>query len=194
MNRRTQQKASTRANIKRVARSAFLEQGVEATTTREISRLANVAVGTFFVHFPDKLDLVKEIFFDEMDEALSAGIGQQQPTSSPTEYLSQIAVTLFTFYGKYDEFTRLIMLDSVSTGGFHKQQMASVTEALLSRFEAVNIDRDTGMIFAENMVANFWLVFMECLPTGSFASKVALERLDRLNLPFKVSYQNAARK
>lgn len=194
MNRRSQQKASTRANIKRVARAAFLENGVESTTTREISRLAQVAVGTFFVHFPDKLDLVKEIFFDEMDQVLSSGIGRQTPTSSPTDYLSQIADTLFSFYSKYDEFTRLIMLDSVSTGGFHIQQMASVRDGLLSRFEAVNVDSGTASIFADNLIANYWLVFMECLPSGQFNSKQALERLDKLNLPFKVSYENAARK
>ncbi|RDL45706.1 TetR/AcrR family transcriptional regulator [Marinomonas piezotolerans] len=194
MNRRSQQKLSTRANIKRTARAAFLERGVEATTTREISRLAGVAVGTFFVHFPDKLDLVKEIFFDEMDSALSAGVGQQSPTSSPTEYMVQIAQVLFTFYSKYSEFTRMIMLDSVSSGGFHAQQMSSVRDGLASRFEAVNIDANTASIFAENVIANYWLVFMECLPSGKFDAPATMQRLNNLNLPFKISYDNAARK
>lgn len=193
MSRRVQQKANTRAKIKQVAKQAFFQQGVEVTTTREISRLAGVAVGTFFVHFPDKLDLVKEIYFDALDETLSASVGQHQPTKSPTEYLSQIVSTLFPFYEKYDEFTRVIMMDSVLNGGFHSQQIASIKQGVAKRFEAVGVDTKTASIFSENMTANYWLVFMECLPTKSFTSPAVLQRLETLNLPFKVSFDNAAK-
>lgn len=193
MSRRVQQKANTRAKIKQVAKQAFFEQGVEVTTTREISRLAGVAVGTFFVHFQDKLDLVKEIYFDALDETLSASVGLHPPTTSPTEYLSQIVTTLFPFYEQYDEFTRVILMDSVLNGGFHSQQMASIKQGIAKRFEAVGVDAKTALIFSENMTANYWLVFMECLPAKSFTSSAVLQRLETLNLPFKVSFENAAR-
>lgn len=193
MSRRVQQKANTRAKIKQAAKQAFFQQGVEVTTTREISRLAGVAVGTFFVHFPDKLDLVKEIYFDALDEVLSASVGQHHPTSSPTEYLAQIVGTLFPFYEKYLEFTRVIMTDSVLNGGFHTQQMTSIKQGVAQRFEAVGVDSKTALIFSENMAANYWLVFMECLPSNTFASSAVLQRLDTLNLPFKISFDNAAK-
>lgn len=193
VNRRAQQKANTRAKIKQVAREAFFKQGIEQTTTREISRLAGVAVGTFFVHYPDKLDLVKEIYFDAMDDALSAGVGQHAPTASPTDYVLQIANTLFPFYAKFAEFTRLITVDSMQTGGFHTQQMASIREGVISRFEEVGVDRKTAALFAENIIANYWLVFMECLPANQFAASTTIQRLEDLNLPFKISYENASR-
>lgn len=192
MNRRVQQKANTRAKIKQVAKQAFFQQGVEVTTTREISRLAGVAVGTFFVHFSDKLDLVKEIYFDALDEALSASVGQHPPTSSPTEYLAQIVSTLFPFYEKYLEFTRVVTTDSVLNGGFHTQQMTSIKHGVAKRFEAVGVDPKTALIFSENMVANYWLVFMECLPNNAFTAATVSQRLDTLNLPFKISFDNAA--
>lgn len=193
MNRRTQQKATTRAKIKDAAKQSFSDHGIDATTTREISRLAGVAVGTFFVHFSDKLDLVKEIYFDEMDAALNASVGAHQPTSSPTEYLLQIAQTLFPFYASHLEFTKNIMTDSVLNGGFHTQQMLSISEGISKRFEAVGIDQKTARIFSENMLANYWLVFIESIPSNAFLSKRAMQRLESLNLPFKVSYENAVK-
>lgn len=191
MNRRAQQKATTRAKIKSVAQQTFFKQGVEATTTREISRLAGVAVGTFFVHFSDKLDLVQEIYFDAMDAALKRSLGTHQPTPSPTEYVQQVAQTLFPFYAEYGEFTRLMILDSVTKGGFHHQQTTSMKEGVIQRFEDVGVERKTAAIFADNIIANYWLVFFECLPNNTFAQAQSLARLQSLNLPFDVSFNNA---
>lgn len=191
MNRRELQKANTRAKIKAAARKAFHEFGIEATTTREISRLSNVAVGTFFVHYADKLELVKEIYFDDMDEALSSSVGQLAPTSSPAEYLIQIAKILFHFYSDYIESTRHIVADSINHGGFHTQQMQSISQGVSKRFADAGIDTKTAQLFAENMMANYWLVFMECLPKNEFSNSSVIERLEGLNLPFKISFENA---
>ena len=191
MNRRAQQKASTRAKIKNVAQQAFFQQGIEATTTREISRNAGVAVGTFFVHFCDKLELVQEIYFDAMDAALKRSLGTYPPTPSPTEYVQQVAQTLFPFYAEYGEFTRLMILDSVTKGGFHSQQTQSLKEGVIKRFTDVGVDSSTADIFADNILANYWLVFFECLPTNTFAQPQPLSRLQSLNLPFDVSFNNA---
>ena len=191
MNRREQQKANTRAKIKNAARKAFHEFGIEATTTREISRLSNVAVGTFFVHYADKLELVKEIEFDDMDEALSSSVGQLPPTPSPAEYLIQIAKILFPFYSDYIESTRHIVADSINHGGFHTQQMQSISQGVSKRFADAGIDAKTAQLFAENMMANYWLVFMECLPKNEFSNSSVIERLEGLNLPFKISFENA---
>lgn len=191
MNQREQQKANTRTKIKSAAQRAFSEFGIEATTTREISRLANVAVGTFFVHYVDKLELVKEIFFDDMDAALSSSVGSQIPTPSPAEYLIQIVRVLFPFYSVNIEATRIILADSINNGGFHTQQMQSITQGVSKRFLDAGIDAKTSRLFAENMMANYWLVCMECLPNNEFSNSSVIERLEGLNLPFKISFENA---
>lgn len=193
MNRRIQQKANTRAKIKQIAKQAFFENGVEITTTREISRLAGVAVGTFFVHFPDKLDLIKEIYFEAMDERLQGSLGMHAPTASPCEYLTQIAKTLFPFYGEYIEFTRQIMIESMMKGGVYQRQLEAVREGIVSRFLAVGVEMKTARIFADNMVANYWMVVLESLPENAFATNDILVRMENLNLPFKVSFENANR-
>lgn len=187
---RTQQKAQTRAKIKQVAKQAFLTYGIDATSTRYLSQQANIAVGTLFVHFPDKLALVKDIFFDEMEVALRNASQHQQKVTSPVDYLQQMAHVLFVFYDDYSEFTQQVLLDSLAHGGFHTTQMAAVYDGVISRFQQVGVDENAAKVFAENMIANYWFVLMSCLPKGVLGRQ-ALDHLKRLNLPFEMSYKNA---
>lgn len=193
MSSRQIQKANTRANIKRIAKQAFLEQGIENTSTRYLSSQAGVAVGTLFVHFPDKLSLVKDIFFDEMDLALRDAASSQSRSASPTEYLLQMAQVLFAFYDKYAEFARLALFDSLAHGGFHTKQLNVMIDGVMNRFKKAGVDEKTAMIFAENMAANYCLILLEGLPTGVLGAN-ALSRLNNLNLPFDVSFKNTQKK
>ncbi|TDO99781.1 TetR/AcrR family transcriptional regulator [Marinomonas balearica] len=193
MNKRTRQKQQTKEAIKRAAKRSFFENGIDGTTTREISRDANVAVGTFFVHYSDKLELVKEIFFEELEDALTRHAEKEEFTESPSNYLQQVAQTLFHFFGDLEEFTKNVVLDSLVTDGFHSQQMKIVSSGIASRFERVGVNSEMAQLFADNMIANYWFVMMSCLSSGDYHSKANLSRLKSLNLPFEVSYQNAAK-
>ena len=193
MGLRQQQKANTRSKIKIIAKQAFLTQGIEATSTRHLSEQAGIAVGTLFVHFPDKLALVKDIFFDEMDAALRAAVVDQKPSSSPIDYLLQMAQALFDFYDKFAEFTRQVLLDSLAKGGFHTKQMTVITDGIVKRFKQVGVDDKTACIFAENMIANYWFVLLNGVPKGELG-QTAIDQLQRMNLPFDVSYRNALKK
>lgn len=193
MSLRQTQKANTRAKIKRIAKQAFLDNGIENTSTRYLSAQAGVSVGTLFVHFPDKLSLVKDIFFDEMDVALREAADAQTHSQSPTDYLLQMAQVLFAFYDRYAEFARLALFDSLAHGGFHSKQLSVMTEGVTKRFKRVGVDEKTAVIFAENMAANFCMVLFDGLPSGVLGTK-ALERLNNLNLPFDVSFKNAQKK
>lgn len=190
MSLRQQQKANTRAKIKNIAKQSFLKQGIEVTSTRYLSEQAGIAVGTLFVHFPDKLSLVKDIFFDEMDVALRAAVLAQKASVSPIDYLQQMAQVLFDFYDEYAEFTRQVLLDSLATGGFHTNQMSVISEGIIKRFKQVGVEEKTASIFAENMMANYWFVLLSGVPKGVLGP-VAMENLKRMNLPFEMSYRNA---
>ena len=193
MSLRQQQKANTRSKIKTIAKKAFLEQGIETTSTRYLSDQAGIAVGTLFIHFPDKLSLVKDIFFDEMDVALRAAAMTQTACTSPIEYLLQMTQVLFDFYDKYAEFTRLVLLDSLAKGGFHTNQMAVITEGVQKRFKQVGIDDETAAIFTDNMIANYWHILLNGVPKGKLG-QASIDQLKRLNLPFEMSYRNALKK
>lgn len=193
MSVRQTQKANTRSKIKEIAKDAFLTKGIEATSTRFLSNQAGIAVGTLFAHFPDKLSLVKDIFFDEMDVALRNAANAQTSCLSPSDYLLQMADVLFSFYDKYAEFARLVLFDSLAHGGFHTKQIQVIIEGVTKRFKQVGVDEKTASIFAENMAANYWMVLLGGIPSGVLG-QAAIDHLAKLNLPFDASYKNALKK
>ena len=52
--RRDRRKAETRARLLGAARTLFATAGYDATRPQDIARAADLAIGTFYVHFPDK--------------------------------------------------------------------------------------------------------------------------------------------
>ena len=64
--RRERRRLEMRSRILEAALQRFREAGYEGTTVAEICEAADVAYGTFFNHFPTKLDLLRAI----VDESL----------------------------------------------------------------------------------------------------------------------------
>ena len=54
-------KDATRKRILSVAQRQFAQRGFEATTTRDIARAANIAIGTLFNYFPTKESIVDHL-------------------------------------------------------------------------------------------------------------------------------------
>ncbi len=54
-------KDETRKRILKVSQKQFAQQGFEQTTTRDIAREANIAVGTLFNYFPSKESIVETL-------------------------------------------------------------------------------------------------------------------------------------
>ena len=192
-NSRQQQKANTRSKLKQVAKASFLKQGIEATNTRAISAQAEVAVGTFFAHFPDKMTLIKEIFFDEMDASLhqSANELSTSPKPHPCDFLYHYSQNLFDFYLEYREFTLLVLGQSLLQKGFFQTQLQVLTQGVMQRFDEVGVDESSSRIFAENMVANFQQVLLDMLASQAETKNAWLTRLLQLNRPFEHMYQTA---
>lgn len=190
---RQQQKANTRSKLKRVAKHSFLAKGIEATNTRAISAEAEVAVGTFFAHFPDKMSLIKEIFFDEMDASLhlSANELATTPKPNPCDFLYHYSHNLFDFYLEYREFTLLVLGQSLLQKGFFQAQLQVLTQGVMQRFSAVGVDEASSRIFAENMIANFQQVLLDMLASQGETKNAWLTRVLQLNRPFEHMYQTA---
>ncbi len=73
--RRERRRLEVRGRIVEASRGLFESKGYEATTVEEIARAADIAYGTFFNHFPAKLDLLRELshvmlldLFDDVEE------------------------------------------------------------------------------------------------------------------------------
>jgi AcrR family transcriptional regulator len=53
--------------IERAARMLFSKKGFAETTTREIARRPDIGVGTLFLYFPEKRDLLFHLFRQEIE-------------------------------------------------------------------------------------------------------------------------------
>lgn len=59
--RRERRRLEVRERIVAASRTLFEAKGYESTTVEEIAREADIAYGTFFNHFPAKLDVLREL-------------------------------------------------------------------------------------------------------------------------------------
>ena len=66
--RRERKKARTRQTIYQAAMALFVERGYDAVTVEEVCRRADVAKGTFFLHFPTKDALLVEYGREATDD------------------------------------------------------------------------------------------------------------------------------
>src|SRR5215213_8057669 len=62
-------KDETRKRILKVSQKQFARQGFEQTTTRDIARDANIAIGTLFNYFPTKESIVENLVNDGCNRA-----------------------------------------------------------------------------------------------------------------------------
>ena len=60
---RKRQKAESHARILAAARTLFVRRGYDATTARDIAERAGLSVGTLFLHFKSKADILKTIIW-----------------------------------------------------------------------------------------------------------------------------------
>lgn len=82
--RRERRKAETRRRLLQAARRLFVEEGYEETRPQDIARAADVATGTFYVHFPDKRAAFLA-FSDEVADELLAFIHSRRLGTSGFE-------------------------------------------------------------------------------------------------------------
>src|SRR5512145_388751 len=95
--RRGQQKERTRAALMSAARALFTERGFEGTTIRDVAARAGVAVGTVFVHFPDKTTLLAATLDEQIQNALSSA-WSTLPQGSAREQLRHVVAVLYRMY------------------------------------------------------------------------------------------------
>ena len=72
MNARERSRIETRRRLIEKGTELFAENGVAETRALDIAQAAGVAVGTLYLHFKDKYDLLRAILFEGIEELLAA--------------------------------------------------------------------------------------------------------------------------
>jgi len=117
-NRSQKRAAETRKRLYREALRLFLEKGFERTTVSEITDAADVAKGTFFIHFPTKESVMGELGTLVLEQ-MEACIRNPRRNGSAAE--TQI-LALFDAAGRWHEGNRelsrlAVQVLTVSPGG-----------------------------------------------------------------------------
>ncbi len=97
--RRERSKQDKLKRIKEVAEHLFRERGYEATTIRDISDGADVAVGTIFLYFKDKSDLLIKLY-DEALETTWQTVLAEEPRATLLENLLTAFTKLLEFHAR----------------------------------------------------------------------------------------------
>jgi len=89
---------SKRDDICTAALELFAEQGIEATTTREIAERAGAAEGTLYRHFDGKADLAQSLYRRCTTELREMLVDAVDSSSTPSGRLEALVRSIFRFY------------------------------------------------------------------------------------------------
>jgi AcrR family transcriptional regulator len=110
--RAARKKARTRAELLAAARQVFAARGYHDASISEITRVADVGVGTFYLHFRDK----DEIFNTLLEEGLR-DIREQVRTGAMTQPIEQILPATIRLTLRYAYHKRDIFRIALTGGG-----------------------------------------------------------------------------
>ncbi len=112
-NRHARQRTRTRERLLEAARDVLAREGAQATTIADITRAADVGVGTFYLHFRDKDDLLHHLLeegLERLREDVSGVVAPMPLARSLPTAIHAICDALFTH--------RAIIRIAYSSGSF----------------------------------------------------------------------------
>jgi AcrR family transcriptional regulator len=141
MSARTQQRLETRRRLLEAARRQFEAQGFEGTALRDLAQEAGVALGTVFVHFHDKRDLLHAALYEDLEQRLAAALSGGPPGLAP--WLEHVAQVFFGYYAERPALSRVLLRESLLAEPPWRErfaeQHARVHAEIVARFEAARV-------------------------------------------------------
>jgi AcrR family transcriptional regulator len=186
--RREAQKGATRRLLLDAAYQLFEAVGYEQTTMRAVASRAGVALGTIFLHFPDKQALLVSAFETDLGRVVDEAIATL-PRRGLRGQLLHVARRLYAFYGARPRLARVLLQHGVFAAGEEGARLRAQVEAFLAviagLFEAA---ATAGEVRADVPPADcaiaFWAdyftVLVGAVREGELATREPLGTLERL--------------
>ena len=123
----------TRQGILEAARHPFAANGFAQTTIRDIARTADVAVGTVFLHFPDKSALLGAALYEGFEEALVQAVASLQTDWTLRRQLVHLARGLYAYPLQNQALTTVLLKETLFMEGewgqaFQEQPLCLVND------------------------------------------------------------------
>lgn len=185
---RVDRAAATRERLLTVARAYFTERGFDGTSLRDVAMAANVAVGTVFVHFADKSDLLHAVLHDALEHTLD--VATAPPPGPLLARLQFVADTVFDHYEADPALSRALLQQSLLATGPWAQKFAAqharvhgviVTLVEQARGTEVRDDVDAGL-FGLAFLSFFQFALMSWVQQAHPAPRQWIARLLRQHL------------
>lgn len=188
--RRADQAAATRARLLDAARTLFDRQGFDETSLRDVAAEAGVAVGTVFVHFADKAELLHAALFEDLEKTLDQSLAKI-PRGPLAKRMGFVADAVFDYYERRPELSRTLLRESLFAGGewakrFQAQHarvhaaVAALVEEARSRGEVER--RADGALVGLAFLSFFQFALMAWVQQAHPAPRAWLEKLLKQHL------------
>ena len=182
-------KEATRKNILDVAEKLFAEKGFGDTTTRDIAGEANVAIGTVFLHFPDKSSLLAATLYEGIEDVLRNAYSTLPDKLSIKEQLLYLAQTLYTHNFQNPSLTTILLKETMFMEGewgeaFQAQSINFINEVrklLVAAQEREEIKADANCsLIAMAFFSNYFMLLINALREENPNTNVQIELLSQL--------------
>ena len=163
--------------IKRAARTLFARKGFEATTTREIARLADVGVGTVFLHAVSKQDLLVMIFREEAGLAVDTAFATMG-TRPLLDSLLRIFNALIAHHERNLGLARVFVRELPFVDDARHGRAAFMSDLFRRMATMIDAAKERGELrgdvpshrLAKNLFALYFAVLQEWLGTAALTS------------------------
>ena len=112
MNKRQKQKAETREKILEIARSLFSRKGFEVSM-RFLANEAGISVGSLFVHFKDKHDLLVHVLYEDLQRAGERALQHLSAEKSVLDNLIDVTRPVYEYYLMNPELSQVLLKESM---------------------------------------------------------------------------------
>jgi AcrR family transcriptional regulator len=137
MSLRELRRATTRARVTAASRALLAEQGFDATTIRAIAQRAGVSVGTAQNYVGSKVELVVELFADDLEATITARAAIEPASGSLQEKFLHYFVGFFELYASEPALSRTYVQEAVFAPDAAFARYAGVTLRFLERLSSI---------------------------------------------------------
>lgn len=182
--RREQNKAEKLRRIKEASLAMFLTKGFDDATTRDIARVAGVALGTLFVYAENKRDLLFLIINDDLEATLQRAETALSSRRGLIANAGMVAEMHFVLFARRPDVSRIALREmyfydkGMQSRRFHETRVqlqrifTRVVELAAAQGEVITDDADT---IGDILFSIYQIEVRRCLERPKVDPKLALQ-------------------
>lgn len=131
-------------------RTLFARDGFDATTTRDLAREAGIGVGTLFLYFPEKRDVLLRLFKEDIEPVHRAAMGALDPDLPLLEAAVRVFRRLYDHYARDLRLSRVFLSELAFLDPERRADLMSFTRDFVRALaDLVERERVRGLLRAD---------------------------------------------